>query len=393
MSKTKKIEKEPGMNVTHVLLGIILLAFTLYCGWIIVQAPDATGMDLAAYSSLLQEKMGFLGGLLYLLMHGLMGKGIVLFPFLFCLSGLCLLSGRQLSQMQVAGGVMAGLVVLATLHMNITYVDVKDDLLLGLNGNGGGVIGAALSLVLQKALGNVGAYIVLFCIAIIAVVLIAQGAVFGRGEDFLAAVRQSMTRVKETLLDFIFIEEEEEDFAQEPVIPEQKKKTKAPAKADTPAKAKASAKEEAPRKAAPVQPEPAMAEPAASKKRTKLGRLKSFFVEEESPAPAEQQRPRYSGAEYVVIPKEKPVILNSLVEIHKALDEQEPRTGLSPREPLVEQPYLIADSVEDFHQLLEKRQVKQSEQAAGTADAGPAKKTRKQEKADQQAAAQPPQQA
>lgn len=387
MSKTKKIEKEPGMNVTHVLLGIILLAFTLYCGWIIVQAPDATGMDLAAYSSLLQEKMGFLGGLLYLLMHGLMGKGIVLFPFLFCLSGLCLLSGRQLSQMQVAGGVMAGLVVLATLHMNITYVDVKDDLLLGLNGNGGGVIGAALSLVLQKALGNVGAYIVLFCIAIIAVVLIAQGAVFGRGEDFLAAVRQSMTRVKETLLDFIFIEEEEADFAQEPVVPEQKKKTKAPAKV------KASAKEEAPRKAAPVQPEPAMAEPAASKKRTKLGRLKNFFVEEEPSAPAEQQRPRYSGAEYVVIPKEKPVILNSLVEIHKALDEQEPRTGLSPREPLVEQPYLIADSVEDFHQLLEKRQVKQSEQAAGTADAGSAKKTRKQEKTDQPVAAQPPQQA
>lgn len=393
MSKTKKIEKEPGMNVTHVLLGIILLAFTLYCGWIIVQAPDATGMDLAAYSSLLQEKMGFLGGLLYLLMHGLMGKGIVLFPFLFCLSGLCLLSGRQLSQMQVAGGVMAGLVVLATLHMNITYVDVKDDLLLGLNGNGGGVIGAALSLVLQKALGNVGAYIVLFCIAIIAVVLIAQGAVFGRGEDFLAAVRQSMTRVKETLLDFIFIEEEEEDFAEEPVVPEQKKKTKAQAKADTPAKAKTSAKEEAPRKAVPVQQEPAMAEPAASKKRTKLGRLKNFFVEEEPSAPAEQQRPHYSGAEYVVIPKEKPVILNSLVEIHKALDEQEPRTGLSPREPLVEQPYLIADSVEDFHQLLEKRQVKQSEQAAGTADAGSAKKTRKKEKAEQQASAQPPQQA
>lgn len=92
-------------------------------------------------------------------------------------------------------------------------------------------------------------------------------------------------------------------------------------------------------------------------------------MEEEPSAPAEQQRPHYSGAEYVVIPKEKPVILNSLVEIHKALDEQEPRTGLSPREPLVEQPYLIADSVEDFHQLLEKRQVKQSEQAAGTADA------------------------
>ena len=91
--------------------------------------------------------------------------------------------------------------------------------------------------------------------------------------------------------------------------------------------------------------------------------MKSFFVEEEQQEPA-SPRSRYTGAEYVVIPKEKPVILSSLVEIHKALDEQEPRVGLSPREPLVEEPYYIQDSVEDFQQLLEKRQVKQSEKAA-----------------------------
>ena len=91
--------------------------------------------------------------------------------------------------------------------------------------------------------------------------------------------------------------------------------------------------------------------------------MKSFFVEEEQQEPA-SPRSRYTGTEYVVIPKEKPVILSSLVEIHKALDEQEPRVGLSPREPLVEEPYYIQDSVEDFQQLLEKRQVKQSEKAA-----------------------------
>ncbi|MBQ5702630.1 MAG: DNA translocase FtsK, partial [Peptococcaceae bacterium] len=65
----------------------------------------------------------------------------------------------------------------------------------------------------------------------------------------------------------------------------------------------------------------------------------------------------YRASEYVIIPKEKPVILNSLAEIHKALDEQEPRVGLSPREPVKTEPYLIADSVDDFQQLLDKRQV------------------------------------
>ncbi|MBQ5682074.1 MAG: DNA translocase FtsK, partial [Peptococcaceae bacterium] len=70
-----------------------------------------------------------------------------------------------------------------------------------------------------------------------------------------------------------------------------------------------------------------------------------------------QVREPYRASEYVIIPKEKPVILNSLAEIHKALDEQEPRVGLSPREPVKTEPYLIADSVDDFQQLLDKRQV------------------------------------
>lgn len=355
MSKSKKLEKESTVNVTHVLLGIGLLALTIYTGWIIFQAPSGAGMEIGAYGALLQEKMGFLGGLIYLLMHGLMGRGIVLFPFLLCLCGLCLLSGKHFTQMQVTGGVLAGLTVLAVLHMNITYIDAKDDLLLGLSGNGGGVIGAALSLLLQKALGTVGAYIVLFCVAMIAVVLIAQGAVLGKGGDFFAAVQQRLEQIKEALLHFIFIEETDDDYEEdmrtpvgktEPVKKSKNKGTTQRVEPNPASDKKASVQQKQPKQ-----------------KEKKWGRLKSFFVEEEQQEPA-NPRSRYTGTEYVVIPKEKPVILSSLVEIHKALDEQEPRVGLSPREPLVEEPYYIQDSVEDFQQLLEKRQVKQSEKAA-----------------------------
>ena len=82
MGKTKKAQQKETINITHILLGVGLLALTIYTGWIIIQAPDSTGYDtIAAYSADLQKKMGFLGGLIYLLMHGLMGKGIVLFPF------------------------------------------------------------------------------------------------------------------------------------------------------------------------------------------------------------------------------------------------------------------------------------------------------------------------
>lgn len=354
MSKSKKIEKESTVNVTHVLLGIGLLALTIYTGWIIFQAPSGAGVEVGAYGALLQEKMGFLGGLIYLLMHGLMGRGIVLFPFLLCLCGLCLLSGKHFTQMQVTGGVLAGLTVLAVLHMNITYIDAKDDLLLGLSGNGGGVIGAALSLLLQKALGTVGAYIVLFCVAMIAVVLIAQGAVLGKGGDFFATVQQRLEQIKEALLHFIFIEETDDDYEEDVRTPVEKTE---PVKKS---KNKGTVQR--------VEPNPASDKKASvqqkqpKQKEKKWGRLKSFFVEEEQQEPT-NLRARYIGTEYVVIPKEKPVILSSLVEIHKALDEQEPRVGLSPREPLVEEPYYIQDSVEDFQQLLEKRQVKQSEKA------------------------------
>ena len=332
----KKPQKNE-LNITRVLTGIALLALTVYSGWLIVQAPDTAGMDLGD----LQAEMGFLGGVIYLLMHGLTGGGIVLFPILFCLAGLCLLSGKKLSNMQIAGGALAACAVLILLHMHITYVDVKDNLLLGLGGTGGGVIGAVFSMILLKLLGTVGSYIVLFCSAIVSIVLITQGA---GSEEFLAAVRDGLMRIKETLVHFIFIEEDEDGEE----IVEQPKKRAAKQK---PAEPKAEKEE----------PVAAKQQKTAAEKEGVFSRVKNFFVSEEKTTgvvktPSQGREP-YTGSEYVVIPKEKPVILNSLVEIHKSLDEQEPRVGLSPREPLKEEQYLIADSVDAFQQLLDKRQV------------------------------------
>lgn len=332
----KKPQKNE-LNITRVLTGIALLALTVYSGWLIVQVPDTAGMDLGD----LQAEMGFLGGVIYLLMHGLTGGGIVLFPILFCLAGLCLLGGKKLSNMQIAGGVLAACAVLILLHMHITYVDVKDNLLLGLGGTGGGVIGALFSMILLKLLGTVGSYIVLFCSAIVSIVLITQGA---GSEEFLAAVRDGLMRIKETLVHFIFIEEDEDGEE----IVEQPKKRAAKQK---PAEPEAEKEELV----------AAKQQKTAAEKEGVFSRVKNFFISEEKTTGAvktpSQGREPYTGSEYVVIPKEKPVILNSLVEIHKSLDEQEPRVGLSPREPLKEEQYLIADSVDAFQQLLDKRQV------------------------------------
>ena len=349
MAKTENIKKKETLNITHMLLGVAMLALALYSGWTILQAPDGSGMELGAYSALLREKTGFLGGLFYLVMHGLTGRGILLFPFLFCLCGLCLLSGKQLSQIQVAGVVMAGLAILTMLHMNVTYVNIKDNFILGLCGNGGGVLGAAISMLLQKALGTVGAYIVLFCVAAIALIFMAYGLFAGQNEGVFAIIRDKSMQIKEKLLSFIFIEEEDEE---EEMSGSRKEKDRQGKKKSTEQREEKIIKKE---KAAY-----ATEQAAPPKKESRLGKLKRFFVEDKQATSGEKkgQYPRYTGAEYVVIPKEHTVVLNSLAEIHKALDEQEPRVGLSPREPLKKEPYYIADSVEDFRQLLEKRQIR-----------------------------------
>lgn len=82
MGKTKKAQQKETNQYHPYFAGCGLIGLTLLPVGLLIQAPDSTGYDtIVAYSADLQEKMGFLGGLIYLLMHGLMGKGIVLFPF------------------------------------------------------------------------------------------------------------------------------------------------------------------------------------------------------------------------------------------------------------------------------------------------------------------------
>ncbi len=156
------------------------------------------------------------------MMHGLMGRGIVLFPFLLCLCGLCLLSGKHFTQMQVTGGVLAGLTVLAVLHMNITYIDAKDDLLLGVirqwrRCDWCGVVavaaeGAGHSRRLYRAVlrgydcGGVDC---------------PRGCV-GQRRRLFAAVQQRLEQIKEALLHFIFIEETDDDYEEDVRTPVEK---------------------------------------------------------------------------------------------------------------------------------------------------------------------------
>jgi len=198
MAGKKKKGKKKGIqyDFSKGLIGIALLALTIYTGWIIVQQ-----------SSLAVEKIGFVGTFIFRTMSSLAGDGKIVFPFLFCVAGLFCLVNKKMETRQLVGFSTGVLVVLTFLHMDLTFG--ANSLALGWSGLGGGIIGAVCAWLLSKALGEVGSYIVLFCLAIVSVMLISQNAVSQKGDAWLEQAKNLWQRLKEALFNFIFIEEEE----------------------------------------------------------------------------------------------------------------------------------------------------------------------------------------
>lgn len=208
-TKTKRNTKKKKLNLSQILSGIGLVAIAVYTGWIIVQAPSAAGMEFSAYNILLREQMGIIGSMVYLLMQSLLGNGVLLFPLIFVSAGIALILDRQPTSMQKTGIVLACLVILTLLHINVAYISIKDNLMLGLMGTGGGVIGAAVSMMLLHCIGKAGTYIALSCAALIAAILIGHSMLSKHGGEMVQGVKQWLGRCKKAIMNFIFVEVEE----------------------------------------------------------------------------------------------------------------------------------------------------------------------------------------
>ena len=203
MARKKKRGKKKGIqyDFSQGLIGIALLALTIYTGWIIMQQ-----------SNLEMEKVGFVGTFIFRTMSSLTGDGKIVFPFLFCVSGLFCLVNKRAETKQLIGFFIGVLTALTFLHMDLAFG--TNSLALGWAGLGGGIIGAVCSWLLSKALGEIGSYIILFCLAIISVMLISQNAVSQRGGEWLEYAGNLWLRLKEALFNFIFIEEDEDEKPQ-----------------------------------------------------------------------------------------------------------------------------------------------------------------------------------
>ena len=207
--KKRNSKKAKKLNISQILSGIGLLAIAVYTGWIVLQAPSVAGMEFSQYHIILREQMGIIGSMVYLLMQSMFGNGVLLFPMIFAAAGIVLIIDRQPTGMQKTGFVMACLVILTLLHMNVTYISVKDNLMLGLMGTGGGVIGAALSMLLLNFIGEVGAYIALICVSLIAAILIGHSILLKHGNEIVDTMKQWLVRCKTAITNFVFVEVEE----------------------------------------------------------------------------------------------------------------------------------------------------------------------------------------
>ena len=208
--KTKRGRKKAKkLNISQILSGIGLLAIAVYTGLIVVQAPSAAGMEFSQYNIILREQMGIIGSMTYLLMQSLFGNGVLLFPVIFAAAGIAMIMDRMPTGMQKTGIVLGVLVILALLHINVTYISVKDNLMLGLMGTGGGVIGAAVAMLLLSCVGKAGAYIALVCAALIAAILTCHALLTKHGGEMVQGIKQWLIRCKNAIVGFIFVEVEE----------------------------------------------------------------------------------------------------------------------------------------------------------------------------------------
>lgn len=224
-ARTKK--KQPQYDFSKALLGVIFLALTIYTGWIIFQTP-------AESNAVLSDRMGYLGAFIFRTMSSLAGTGKVIFPFVFCITGIFCVTNKEMGKMQIVGFVLACVTGLTFLHMEFTFGE--NSLALGWSGFGGGVIGASCAWLLSKALGQVGSYILLFCLAIIAVMLISQNAVSQKGDQWLASSKTIWTAIKDGLYRFIFVTDDHEEQIAEAALLEPKQHRSARTRAIPPGK-------------------------------------------------------------------------------------------------------------------------------------------------------------
>lgn len=157
----------PSNAYAQLIIGVALVAFALY--FVIIIHKGA-----AIHSSQISSEMGFIGALLYQGIRTLVGQCEYLVPLLLVIFGLRFCAPKLgINNRILVTSVVIVVCVLAFRHLSIDP-DIAIDK--GLEGIGGGVIGAAVAMLLVSSISKVGAIIALTAIIVIALYICSNGS-------------------------------------------------------------------------------------------------------------------------------------------------------------------------------------------------------------------------
>ncbi|MBE3571447.1 MAG: DNA translocase FtsK [Moorella humiferrea] len=203
-------------KIKNEIIGVALVALALLC------LAGLYVLDLGYIST--AASIGAVGRLLAGFLKTLTGEGKYLFPLILGAWGLRLIAGGKVkdSRPRLLGGILLFLTFLSALHQPyLNSASYKDILAMGLTGQGGGLIGAVVSIIFKSVFGRVGTWIVLVALGIISFLLVTGVSLTLMTARLIRVCSASFHIIKGWLVAFLFTEVDEEE-GEEPKAPVKK---------------------------------------------------------------------------------------------------------------------------------------------------------------------------
>ncbi|OPY57216.1 MAG: DNA translocase SpoIIIE [Pelotomaculum sp. PtaU1.Bin035] len=179
-------------ELKYEILGVILVA-----------------VGILSIVSLLSQTTGLVSDFAVRVLKSIAGEGCYFFPLLLVLAGGRLV--RQRSQTKFSqrmyGAMLLFLAALTFLHL---IIPIEDSFRAGVNGDGGGVLGALFSYIFRKSFGIAGTYIILITAGLVALLLLTNLSLASMARVFSVKIQEGSRKGYRGLVDYLFTEVEED---------------------------------------------------------------------------------------------------------------------------------------------------------------------------------------
>ncbi len=206
MSALEKHRKEDYKKEIYGLAFLALAALCFVCLW----------LSNTSNSIMTPRGIGTAGEFLVRVLSGFGGKGSFLLPFYFVFVGTKLILKGQGNTWNNIGALMLLTVILSIYHL-ISNEDLShpwDAIVQGAQGEGGGILGASLAVLLYFLFGIWGSYIILAFLLLISLLLVTSTSITEVIRFLGVNICQGYGKLKVEITDFIYSddEDEEDDF-------------------------------------------------------------------------------------------------------------------------------------------------------------------------------------